>query len=938
MKAIILAAGSGIKMRERTEAIPTCLMKIGKETLLQRQINILKKLGINEIVVIIGKEGDCWTQQNINKIKGIAKNVLINPKNSQTPSSSSLILGLNYFKPSNCLILDGDLVFEEGIIKAIIKNKSKRVLLIEKANGDLNANFVKLKECKVELISRKKNTDKKYTGLMKIDNVYYKKFQKDLVIIENQNREYSEFLNNYLKNYPLNIQDIEELDGEKGEIFNFKPLTGGSFANTKVMSKLIEKTYYVVKKEASSEGRAKLIDEIIWIKNLPLDLSAYFPRILDYEITKKLVWYEMEYCALPTLRQLLIDKKITFEQASYILKTLIKIMFSKFYSKKFSKNPSDYYRKIHLQRIKERFVTTAQMSKLMKKIIEAKYLIINGEKLLNLPHILNLIEKDENLLKKLDPPFLCKVHGDLHFDNFVVDMSQMPMVKFILLDPRGLDNTYSYCYDLGKLWHSFHGKYDLIHEGLFDLTSSFEENNFVAKINYTDKDLFFTYESLYKNIKEFLGEMPSLKEDPFWELRTCFSEMAHFCSVMPFHIKHDEKEKIAIALYIRGVKLANELISKYGKARNYVNINSLKDYYLAKKIFEQNGKKNLKIEKLNGGTFNQKIFKIIEKENGLETIIIRKESNQFNSDLIKEIQFLNLLNSRIKKNFCEVKKFQIDTLPVFYEMPFYNMQDMGQNIIKGEKNSEYYLSVLSNILNFMFKEVFSKNEKNTSKNYLDKTIFSRINERYKQLKKISPILKNFIEAKKIIINGKEYQNIPQLLENIKREKNLLEKLTPKKTHMIHGDFHFGNFLINNKDPSKFILIDPRGEINDYAYTYDLGKLWFSFHGKYDLIHKGLFNLNYSFENKKAMIDTFEYTSPKAVKIFNELYDKRKLLIDICKKYLSEDNIEEQILFSEATHFCAIAPFNLKNDGIEKEAVGRYLTAVKLLNEFMNNIT
>ena len=63
MRAIILAAGSGIKTKDKHEDIPTCLMEVGGESLLQRQINILKQYDIEEIVVIVGEEGDCWNEK-----------------------------------------------------------------------------------------------------------------------------------------------------------------------------------------------------------------------------------------------------------------------------------------------------------------------------------------------------------------------------------------------------------------------------------------------------------------------------------------------------------------------------------------------------------------------------------------------------------------------------------------------------------------------------------------------------------------------------------------------------------------------------------------------------------------------------------------------------------------------------------------------------------
>ena len=591
MKAIILAAGSGIKSHEMTESIPTCLMKIGKETLLQRQIKILKDRGINDIVIIVGQEGNCWNIKNINLIIKTGEKVIINPINAQTPSSSSLILGLKYFKKNPFLVIDGDTVFEESLIKSILKNKSKNVLLVENVKPHRKGNKVKIEKNKIIEISREIDSDKIYGGLMKISGQLSNNLKDYLEKKENQQIEFTEVLNHLLGQYEIGALDIEKISSDVGDLFDSRPLTGGSFANTKIISKLIKKTSYIVKKEAT-KGREKLIDEITWIKNLPRDLVPYFPKIISYEIKKKEVWYEMPYYNLPTLREIIVRNIVTKKESLYILKVLINLMSSKFYNKKINADIENYPQKVHLKRVKDRIIETSKRSKIMKKIISSEYLIIDGKKFENLPKIINHIEKDKDLLKKLTPPFLCKVHGDLHLDNILVDISQMPMIKFILFDPRGLEN-YNYSYDLGKLFFSLHGKYDLTHEGLFNLKHSFRDNKFIAKINFKDRKLFLTFNYLYEKIKKSFQEKSFLKKDKNWLLRTYFSEVAHFCSNMPFHLKEDEKEKIAIGLYIMGTKLANEFMLKYskkykkgGEIKSFFNINSFKEYELAKMRFE----------------------------------------------------------------------------------------------------------------------------------------------------------------------------------------------------------------------------------------------------------------------------------------------------------------------------------------------------------------
>ena len=53
-KAIILAAGEGRRLRPYTKDKPKCMVEINGESLLDRQISIMKSNGVEEIVIIGG--------------------------------------------------------------------------------------------------------------------------------------------------------------------------------------------------------------------------------------------------------------------------------------------------------------------------------------------------------------------------------------------------------------------------------------------------------------------------------------------------------------------------------------------------------------------------------------------------------------------------------------------------------------------------------------------------------------------------------------------------------------------------------------------------------------------------------------------------------------------------------------------------------------------
>lgn len=58
MKAIILAAGRSSRLYPITLETPKCLLEIGGEKIINRQVNAIREAGINDILIVIGYKGD----------------------------------------------------------------------------------------------------------------------------------------------------------------------------------------------------------------------------------------------------------------------------------------------------------------------------------------------------------------------------------------------------------------------------------------------------------------------------------------------------------------------------------------------------------------------------------------------------------------------------------------------------------------------------------------------------------------------------------------------------------------------------------------------------------------------------------------------------------------------------------------------------------------
>ena len=69
MKAIILAAGQGIRLKPLTNDKPKCLVELFGNSLINHSINTLQKCGISDITIVTGYLSDLLKIPNVSYVK-----------------------------------------------------------------------------------------------------------------------------------------------------------------------------------------------------------------------------------------------------------------------------------------------------------------------------------------------------------------------------------------------------------------------------------------------------------------------------------------------------------------------------------------------------------------------------------------------------------------------------------------------------------------------------------------------------------------------------------------------------------------------------------------------------------------------------------------------------------------------------------------------------
>jgi len=118
MRAILLAAGQGSRMRPLTDSIPKCLLPIGDETLLSRLIKQLQVNEINDITVVTGYKHELVVNEIVSKF-GTNIKIINNENYLNDVNILSLCCGIQD-TVSPFTIFEVDMLIEDVCFKKLV--------------------------------------------------------------------------------------------------------------------------------------------------------------------------------------------------------------------------------------------------------------------------------------------------------------------------------------------------------------------------------------------------------------------------------------------------------------------------------------------------------------------------------------------------------------------------------------------------------------------------------------------------------------------------------------------------------------------------------------------------------------------------------------------------------------------------------------------------
>lgn len=112
MKAIILAAGRGSRMKNLTDERPKCLVKLHGKSLLDWQLEALRAAGISEIAIVTGYKRELLANMSLIEFH--------NPRWAETNMVSSLACAQEWLTTGPCIVSYSDIFYDPGAVLDLI--------------------------------------------------------------------------------------------------------------------------------------------------------------------------------------------------------------------------------------------------------------------------------------------------------------------------------------------------------------------------------------------------------------------------------------------------------------------------------------------------------------------------------------------------------------------------------------------------------------------------------------------------------------------------------------------------------------------------------------------------------------------------------------------------------------------------------------------------
>jgi len=265
MRAIILAAGVGSRLRPITNTKPKTMVKVNGKPIISYIIESLINNNINDIVVCTGFE----SIKLKNYLESIFSNVnfsfVENKEYFNTNNMYSLYLAKEYLN-TDVILMNADLVYDEKIINEIILEQNS-CIAVDKNNYFEESMKLIVDKNIVKSISKKICRKESYGSsidiykINKSDLLEIKNEMKQIIDIEKERNQWTEvMLDNLFKSNKLMMVPLDIKNKKWYEIDNFEDLEKAELLFNEKLMTLKEKKIFFVDRDGTLSLENTLIN------------------------------------------------------------------------------------------------------------------------------------------------------------------------------------------------------------------------------------------------------------------------------------------------------------------------------------------------------------------------------------------------------------------------------------------------------------------------------------------------------------------------------------------------------------------------------------------------------------------------------------------------------------------------------------------------------
>lgn len=184
----------GKRLGEYTKDNTKCMVSVNGTTLIDRVLAQLSQLSLNRVIIVVGYKGDKLISYLGDDKYGLNIEYVHNPVYDKTNNIYSLALAKDKLVEDDTLLIESDLIFDDGLFRLLLDNPCPNLALVAKYENWMDGTMVRIDQDNniVNFISKDAFRHQDSASYYKTVNIY--KFSKEF-----SQTKYVPFLDAYTK-------------------------------------------------------------------------------------------------------------------------------------------------------------------------------------------------------------------------------------------------------------------------------------------------------------------------------------------------------------------------------------------------------------------------------------------------------------------------------------------------------------------------------------------------------------------------------------------------------------------------------------------------------------------------------------------------------------------------------------------------------------------